>query len=623
MPDEPTVDAAPAAYTFPFEVPADLTTATDADLRALHEQVRTHATGFAGLPADQVTDETLAALSASRDLAAAISTELIARRDRADQAATLAAEIDGLDLPDLAAEPAAAATDLSAEPAPAEPDGTVEPTTEPAPAAVTAAGRRTPPPRVRDVARGSRGPAMPAAQRGTYASLNAVTSIAGFHSGQRLENFGDAAKALSSQIERYQSLTTGRAGGGKTFRGSRRPVTMYDKDDPGRRFTLKNYVRHNVAEIRREFPDDLRVDEQAGNGYAVAEHAASERRLPGGSLIASVAEQVKAGRSLTAAAGWCAPSDVIYDLLELESLDGMLDIPEIQTTRGGWQIPIDGGPDFATIYNSLGNSGDTHLTEAEVMDDTTKICTEIPCPPFEDVRLGVDYFCLTGGLLQRRGYPEVVARFTRGATVALAHKINFGVIAAIVAASGAVNSIPQDPNGDDAASALLAAIDLAITDAKYRNRMGFATTMEVILPWWTLVQVRAALGRRRGVEGWQVTNAEILSWFAERNARAQWVYDWQDAASGLATGPGGATPLTRLPLTVDFVVYPGGTWVKPVQDVVSLDTIYDSTMLATNQYTAVFVEDGWSVMQMSPISRLYRVNVDPGGVTGCCDSVGS
>lgn len=616
MSDEPTAVDAPQ-YVFPFEVPADLAAASDTDLRTLHEQVRTHATGFAGLPADQTTVDTVAALTACRDLAQSIAVELIGRRDRTDAAASLAAEIDGLDLPD--SDPA----DLDDG---GDAGGDVEPVaanvTTPEPVSVTAARRVAP--RVRDVARNQRGPAMPAAtQRGGYASLNAVTSIAGYHSGQKLDTFADAAKALMTQLERYQSMTAGRATASKRFAGPRRPVTVYDRDDPGRKFTMKNFSRHNVAELRREFPAELRVDEQLGNGYAVAEYAASERRLPGGSLIASIAEQVKAGRSLTAAAGWCAPSDVIYDLLELESLDGILSIPEIQTSRGGWQIPIDGGPDFATIYNSLGSGGDTHLTETEVMDDATKVCTEIPCPPFEDVRLGVDYFCLTGGLLQRRGYPEVVARFTRGATVALAHKINFGVIAAIIAASGAVNVIPQDPNGDDAASALMAAIDLAVVDAKYRNRMGFATTMEVVMPWWILVQIRAALGRRRGVEGWQVTNAEVLSWFAERNAVPQFVYDWQDAASGLATGPGGATPLTRLPLTADFCVYPAGTWVKPVQNVVSLDTIYDSTMLATNQYTAVFVEDGWAVMQMSPISRVYRVNVDPGGVTGCCDSVGS
>lgn len=626
MPDEPIVTDAPAApaYTFPFEVVADLHTLSDADLRALHEQVRTHAAGFSGLSPADTTDDTIAALTACRDLARTISDVIVGRRDRAGQAGDLAAEIGDLELPaDDPADPDPAPD----APAPTAPDpDPADPDPDPAPAVTAARRPAAPAPRVRDVARHSRGgsPLAPAAaNRSGYASLNAVASIGGYSAGQKLDSFNDAAKALMTQLERYQSLTAGRATGNRRFSGRKRPVTVYDRDDPGRRFEMRNFNRHNIAELRREFPAELRVDESIGNGYAVAEFAASERRLPGGSLLRSVEQQVKAGKSLTAAAGWCAPSDVIYDLLELESLDGMLDIPEIQTTRGGWQIPIDGGPDFATIYNSLGNAGDTHLTETEVMDDTTKVCTEIPCPPFEDVRLGVDYFCLTGGLLQRRGYPEVVARFTRGATVALAHKINFGVIAAIVAGSGAVNVIPQDPNGDDAASALMAAIDLAIVDAKYRNRMGFNTTMEVVLPWWVLVQIRAALGRRRGVEGWAVTAAEILSWFAERDARPQFVYDWQDAASGLPTGPGGAVPLTALPLTADFLVYPAGTWVKPVQDVVSLDTIYDSTLLATNQYTAVFVEDGWSVMQMSPISRLYRVNVDPSGVTGCCDSVGS
>lgn len=623
MSDEPVVDAPPAAYVFPFEVPADLTTVSDEDLRALHAQVREHAATFAGLSPAETTQATIEALTACRDLAAAVSTVVIGRRDAAASAADLFAELDAdLPEPDGDGDAGDGGGDDGGEPEPAPADPTPA---DPAPAAVTAA-RRPAPPRVRDVARTSRGPALPAqAQRGAYASMNAAAPIAGFHSGQKLERFADAAKALSAQLERYPSMSAGRASGNgrKRFTGSTRPVTVYDAEDRNRTFELRDYVRQNVIELRREFPEELRVDENVGNGYAVAEFASSERRLPGGSLIKSVAESVRNGRSLTAAAGWCAPSDVIYDLLELETLDGMLDLPELQTTRGGWQIPIDGGPDFSSIWTALGSAGDTHLTEAEVIADTAKVCTEIPCPPFEDVRLGVDYYCLTGGLLQRRGYPEVVGRFSRGATIALAHKINYGVIASIVTASGAAIVIPQDPNGDDAASAVLAAIDLAITDAKYRNRMGFNATMEAVFPEWVLVPIRAGLARRRGVRAFDVTNAEILGWFAERNAVPRLVYDWQDAFSGLATGPGGATALTRLPATVDFLIYPAGTWVKAVQDVVALDTIYDSTMLATNQYTAVFVEDGWATLQMSPTSRLYRVNVDPGGVTGCCDTVGS
>lgn len=615
MPDEDvttveTATEAVAPYTFPFEVPADLAGATEDQLRALHTQVREHASTLSGLSPAETTDDTLAALRACRDLAVGIAGELTGRRDRADEAAALAGEIDdSLDETDLV-------DDENGEEVP-------EPVAEPEPvAAGVTAARRRPVPRVRDVARGSRVPQLPAdAQRPMYASMTAAADIAGFNSGQRLDRFDDAAKAISARLDLYPAMTQSRAAG--KFKGDRRPVTVYDPEAPGRSFELRNYTRHQVVEFRRDFPPELRVRDGETNGYKVANYAADERRLPGGSLIESTKLSLRKGRSLTAAAGWCAPSEIIYDLVELESLDGLLSIPEMQTTRGGWQIPIDGGPDFASVYNALGNSGDTHLTEAEVIAETPKICTEIPCPDFEDIRLGVDYYCLTGGLLQRRGYPEVVARFSRAAVVALAHKINQGLIAAIVAASGAAHVISADPSGDDAASALLAAVELAIVDAKYRNRMLYNGTMTVVLPWWVLVPIRAAMSRRTGVALMAVSDAQILSWFTERGAVPQFVYDWQDSFSGLAGGPGAATALTALPATVQFLVYPASTWVKAVQDVVALDTIYDSTLLSTNQYTAVFAEDGWAPMQMGPISRLYTVPVDPSGVVGCCPSLGS
>jgi hypothetical protein len=355
--------------------------------------------------------------------------------------------------------------------------------------------------------------------------------------------------------------------------------------------------------------------------YPIAQFAASERRLPGGSLIKSFQQSVKGGRPITAAAGWCAPSEPIYDLCELSSLDGILDAPELQTERGGWQIPTGGGPNFATVWSGIGNSGTTHLTEAEVIAESpSKYCFDIPCPGFTDVRLGVDYFCLTGSLLQRRGYPEVVQWFSRQAMNALPHKINMGFIAAIVTASGAATIIPADATCDDAISGLLGAVDLAIADAKYRNRMTFNGTLEVVLPMWVLVQLRAAGTRRTGVDMVGLTDAQIVEWFAIRKAVPRFVYDWQDAFSGVPTGPGGAAALTALPLTADFLIYPAGTWVKAVQSVVSLDTVYDSTKLMTNEYTAMFVEDGWAALQMCPLSRLYTASVDPGCLCVCAHS---
>jgi hypothetical protein len=602
------------AYVFPFAVPADLSTVSDEDLRTVLSSVRDHAAQFTGLPPTQTTADTVRALTACRDLATNVAAVIQARREQAATAASATADLDSAFavLEEPVVDPAPVATDPTPDPAP-DPD----PAPAPDPSAVTAARRGTgAAPSVRDVANrapAAQVPALP--DRSSYAVMTAAADVPGFVAGQTLSSFGELARAVQQRLDRYPAQPVARGG---TFAANKRPITAYDPDAPARRFAIQNFARHGAVQFRREFPEDLRVRDGGPEGMSVAEFAASQRRLPGGSLVASAQAAVAAGRSLTAAAGWCAPSEVIYDLVELETMDGLLDAPEIQATRGGFQIPTNGGPAFSTIWSGIGSSGDTHLTEAEVIADTNKVCYEIPCPSFEDVRLGVDYVCLTGGLLQRRGYPEVVGRFSRGAMVALAHKINQGVIAQMVTDSGSAVVIPANASGDDAISGLLAAVELAITDIKYRARMGFAATVEIVLPMWVLAQLRASATRRSGVNMVSLADAEILQWFTQRHAVPRFVYDWQDSFSGLSGGPGGSSALTALPETVQFLAYPAGTWVKAVQDVVSLDTIYDSTKLATNEYTAVFAEDGWAMLQMSPITRLYTAILDPSGVVGCC-----
>ncbi len=381
--------------------------------------------------------------------------------------------------------------------------------------------------------------------------------------------------------------------------------------------------RHGGAQITREFPADLRITDDK-DALAVLDHATDEHRLPGGSLIASMEHQLRAvkdgglGKSLTAAVGWCAPSETMYELCSLETLDGMLDIPEVQATRGGFFVPENGGPNFSVIWDSIGDEGDVILTEYDVENGVEKVCVEIPCPPFVEVRLDVAYLCITGSLLQRRGYPEAVTRFSQGALVALAHKVNESVIARIVAQSGSPVTISADASGDDAASALLSAVELAIEDMKYRNRMGRTATIEIVLPAWVIAPIRAALSRRTGVAAINVTDAEILAAFTTRHAVPRFVYDWQDAYSGQANSPGSQTPITAFPTTVRFLAYPAGTWVKPVRDVINLDTVYDNALLTENQYTALFAEDGFNVIKMCADSRLYQAPIDVSGVVGCC-----
>jgi len=565
-------------FEFPFEVPADLTALDDAAFAAFAEQARTAAR-------EALTgEETPApALIAYRDLLTNVQADETRRSELATQGADARNALATL-----------------TEPAPVAPVATdPEPTPEPAP---------VPAPSPRPIldnpaqASGTTLDTPPNAPAETYAVLVASSDAANV--GTELNSFAEAAAIIDRRLATYPSS-------GTTRKGSRGPLAI-----KGNSFAIggRGMQRHGNVAIQRQFPEALRITGNNG-ALSVLDYATSQRRLPGGSLVASMTEQV-ARRSLTAAAGWCAPSETIYDLCALESRDGMLDLPEVQAVRGGFNIPSDGGPNFATIYDSIGDDGDVILTEYEIENGTDKVCVEIPCPDFEEVRLDVAYVCITGSFLQQRGYPEAVGRFTQGALIALDHKVNASVIARMVAGSTVVAAIADNTGGDDAVSQLLSAVELAAEDIRYRNRMGRGDTIEIVLPYWAIPVMRAALARRRGVSEWDVSDSEILAAFTSRHVVPHFVYDWQDAFSGLANGPGRATPLGAFPTDISFLAYPAGTWVKATRDVINLDTVYDNAMLTQNQFTALFAEDGFNVLQMCTDSRLYTVGFDPNGL--CC-----
>jgi hypothetical protein len=562
-------------YAFPFEVPTDLAALSADELAALASQVRAHAQTV-------VADETAPAeaLTSTRDLFSSVTAEETRRTEAAAAATAARAELSAGLLPP---------TEPTPEPTPAPtPVPAPEPTGAPTIPAAVPASTIDP---------------TPVQPQPVYASMTASSDAPG--AGGELASFSEAGRLIERRLAGYS--TSNRKGGNVRRVGD------------SNRFVIggRSLSRHGNVQFTRQFPENLRITD-GKDPLAVLDYAASESRLDGGSLIMAMQNQVKAGKSLTAAVGWCAPSETIYDLCALETLDGMLDIPEVQATRGGFFVPENGGPNFGSIYDSIGDDGDVILTEYDVENGVEKVCVEIPCPDFVEVRLDVAYICITGSLLQRRGYPEAVTRFSQGAMVALAHKVNESVIARIVAGSGAPVVIAADTSGDDAVSALLSAVELAIEDMKYRNRMGRSATIEVVLPAWVIAPMRAALSRRTGVAEYNVSDADILAAFTTRHAVPRFVYDWQDAYSGLSGGPGAQTAITAFPTTVQFLVYPAGTWVKPVRDVVNLDTVYDNALLTQNQYTALFAEDGFNVLKMCADSRLYQVPIDVSGVTGCC-----
>ena len=357
--------------------------------------------------------------------------------------------------------------------------------------------------------------------------------------------------------------------------------------------------RHSLAVVRKSFDERATVGSPESAEAAMA-FAVNEKNLPGGSLVA--------------AGGWCAPSETVYDLLEDESRDGLVSLPEINVTRGG--IKFTKGPKFADLYAAPS----FNFTEEEAKagkyaptsdtDPTNKVGAKpvyrVPCTEFEEVRLSAAGMHIQAGLLQQRGYPELVARTIRGALVAHEHKMSERIIAAMEAKSTAVS---MDAGQIGALAPVLTAIELQVEHYRYAQRLSRSTTLEAIFPYWVRGAIRTDLSRRQGVDLTDVPDSRIDAWFKSRGVNPQFVYDWQ-----AITGEAGA--FKAWGASVKFLLYSAGTFVKGGQDVITLDTVYDSTLLGQNDYTALFTEEGYLVAKRGHDARVVTVPLNPNGGTG-------
>ena len=589
--------------TFDLEIPENLSDLSAADLGDLRSKaVDAFQTLYAG---GEFTDEDLATLGTLTEGIEALSAEISAREqaavERAAKAAEMAAKV-GADKPvaedDTPAEEKAEAEEDIAEAeaekkaaeeaekkakaaaADVEPAAEVDAELETEPDAVTAAAPRGPI-KLSGIRRHVHTPAPAITEETSVEDTTpkarmTVADVPGFAADSDA-SFEELAVALDRRLQGFNS--------GAYAAAARAGRAMSE--------------RHSLAVVRKAFDERATVGSPESAEAAMA-FAVNEKNLPGGSLVA--------------AGGWCAPSETVYDLLEDESRDGLISLPEINVTRGG--IKFTKGPKFADLYAAPS----FNFTEAEAKDGkyaptsatdpTNKVGAKpvyhVPCTDFEEVRLSAAGIQIQAGLLQQRGYPELVARTIRGALVAHEHKMSERIIASMETQSTAVS---MDAGQIGAAAPILTAIELQVEHYRYAQRLSRSTTLEAVFPYWVRGAIRTDLSRREGVELIDVPDSRIDAWFRSRGVNAQFVYDWQ--AIG---GEPGAFKVW--PGSLKFLLYSAGTFVKGSQDVITLDTVYDSVLLAQNDYTALFTEEGWLVAKRGHDARVVTVPLNPNGGTG-------
>lgn len=404
----------------------------------------------------------------------------------------------------------------------------------------------------------------------------------GFSQGEGID-FSDAGEALNARLARFNPRPYEAAAARGQHLRQQAPLLQLARNIP------------DNLQIRSNDPEHVR---------SVFERASDESRLPGGSLVAS-------------GTGWCAPSTPMYDLIDGgESRDGLLDVPEIGVPRGG--ISFSKGISFASLFDAIqsGGIGFSFTEDQDVAGEYEpganpgdpnvvgpKPCYHIECPPFEEYRLDVDGICITAGLLQSKGFPEVIADTVRKVLIAHDHYTNGKMIAQMAAGSTAV-TLPATQAGT--AAPVLTAIELQVESYRYARRLSRTTTLEAVFPFWIRGAIRSDLSRRLGVDLLSVPDSRIDAWFRERGIAPQFVYNWQ-ALSG--------TGVTAWPTTVSFLLYAAGSWVRGTSDVITVESLYDSVLLGTNDFTALFTEEGWFTALRGQDSRVVTTSLTADGVT--------
>lgn len=402
--------------------------------------------------------------------------------------------------------------------------------------------------------------------------------------------------------------------------------------------------------IKRPIPRELVV----GKGTSVDDamsRAVDQTRLPGGALTA---------------AGWCSPSDNMYDLVYDSSRDGLLSIPEVGVGRGGINVPV--SPTFADVYNSIG----FHFTEAQaaageyapggagtaranstavtlgqvrtlnglVLQVVTAGTTAASAPSTTGLQVGQTLTDGTATWRRIATVPNIVGDkpcfeiecpdwedyrlegdglciiadilMMRGYPEMLAMVTSQALVAhdhkvsagRIAKLVAGSTNVLMTTGTVGTTAPLLAAIELQVEHYRYTQRLSRNTLLEGVFPYWVHGAIRQDLSVRLGLALFDVTNEQIDAWFRLRGLVPQYVYDWQ-----ALDGFGAAGTFKTWPTTVSFLLYQAGTWVGGVDDIITLSNLYDSTMLGQNKFTALFTEEAWLVAKRGTDSRLVTVPV--------------
>lgn len=422
----------------------------------------------------------------------------------------------------------------------------------------------------------------PARNEAAPVTITAAADVPDFSTGQRLTGMEQVAQAVLSRVKAMPKFNLAaaksvheesggqsvlRPSGAARFSGMHAGNTLTASSGPGQEHTAVKDAQAKHLEVLKASMD-------------VAKYGADQEALT--------------------AAGFCAPSQVSYDYLASYQVWGLAKYPEVPAPRGGLMTTT--GPALDQTFNPQGTDFGWVLTEAQMEAGVLKTCETIVCPDFEDHRLDAIGYCWKIPILTEKGYPELVTDAMRLSTVLWAHKMNALNLNDALALSTAVVASGLGGSFDDT----LEALSIIAVKERRKWNLGDKAIMEVKMPTYVLAIFMAEIRRRLNQPLGSVSEAQIVSEFAKYYLTPDFVTDWDELT--------GANPV--FPATFPAQIYPAGTFVTSVEDVINLSAVYDAASLVKNEYTGVFYEQARMLYKAGYGATKFTIPVCTAGLVG-------
>lgn len=327
--------------------------------------------------------------------------------------------------------------------------------------------------------------------------------------------------------------------------------------------------------------------------------------------------------SLTAAGGWQAPSEQVYDFCAVPGAVNLISVPEPDRPikRGGVRYPIES--DMSALLTDFAFQNHFTETQLEAVDGgglptAVKEWSEIPGPTeFLEYRLGVIQYAVKVGILHAQGWPESVAHDIERLMVRHQHGISWRTINDMVAGSGVPKVVPTDTILG-ATSSVLNGLALQAINLRLDKGLDTDAPVEGVAPVWTKEVIKADLALREGIDALEVTDERINGFLTRRNIYLQYVDDWQTRSSGKP----GHMSTAEWPGFVDVMLYPAGAWFRSLNPVITFGVQYPMELLKYNQYSHGFFEDAIAVGKRCDKSIIVRAPLCVNGAVGAREQIG-